>query len=216
MKIIILGATGSTGLDLLNQSLSDDKISEVIVFVRRKLHLKHPKLTCHVVNFDLPEKWNHLIEGDVVFSCLGTTLKDAGSKEAQFEVDYMYQYEFAHSAKINGVKQYVLVSSVGASTKSPFFYTRIKGALEESIQKLNFKELIIFRPPSLIRPESTRNSEIIGVKLLQFLNKIGLFRSASPLPTEELAKAMLIASPSGVKGTRIFQAKDIRSLLQQA
>ena len=70
---------------------------------------------------------------------MGTTLKDAGSKENQFLVDYTYQYEFAKIAAENGVSNYSLVSAQGANSSSSFFYPKIKGELEESIKKLNFK-----------------------------------------------------------------------------
>ncbi|MFV0521141.1 MAG: NAD(P)H-binding protein [Mangrovibacterium sp.] len=201
MNVIILGATGATGLDLLEQALAADHVEQVHIFVRRKLHINHPKLICRVVDFNQPETWQQDISGDVVFSCLGTTLKDAGSKDAQFKVDYTYQYEFAAAAKRNGVEHLVLVSSAGASAKSTFFYTRMKGELENAIKLLHFNQLIIFRPPSLIREASNRKSELVSIKMLQFLNKLGLFRSAQPLPTKKLAQAMIKTSKDFPNGT---------------
>ena len=65
-----------------------------------------------------------------MFSALGTTKKDAGGKDQQYEIDYTYQYKFAKIAAENGVGQFSLVSSVGANAKSSFFYPKIKGALE--------------------------------------------------------------------------------------
>ena len=88
MKALIIGATGATGKDLVTQLLADDTYSEVHCFVRKPLALSHPKLHDHVVNFDTPEAWADLLHGDVAFSCLGTTLAVAGSKEAQWRVDY--------------------------------------------------------------------------------------------------------------------------------
>ncbi|HBQ58005.1 MAG TPA: semialdehyde dehydrogenase, partial [Porphyromonadaceae bacterium] len=132
--------------------------------------------------------------------CLGTTLKDAGSKAAQWKVDFDYQYRFAKVAKENGMKCFVLVSSMNASSRSPFFYARMKGKLEEAVRKLEFPKLLIFRPPSLIRKQSNRTLELAGVKAIRFFNRLGLFPSLRPLPTDQLAKEMLRAAKESVVG----------------
>ena len=87
MKALIIGATGATGKDLLSQLLADDTYAEVHCFVRNPLALTHPKLHAHVVNFETPEAWADLVRGDVAFSCLGTTLAVAGSKDAQWQLE---------------------------------------------------------------------------------------------------------------------------------
>ncbi len=216
MRISILGATGATGSDLLKLALKSNRITEIHLFTRRKLSPSHPKVFCHVVDFNKPELWQHEISGEIVFSCLGTTLKDAGSKEAQFKVDYTYQYEFAQAAKANGVKSFILVSSVMANAKSSFFYTRIKGQLEDAISLLAFPCLIIFRPPSLIRTINTRKSEQISLKILQSLNQIGLFKSAKPMSTESLAQAMLYAAENISSGIHILESHQIKRILPPA
>ena len=125
MKALLIGATGATGKDLLELLLKDEEINQVDVFVRRELYVKHEKLNIHIIDFDKPEEWKHLVKGDVLFSCLGTTLKLAGSKEAQWKIDYEYQYQFAKIAKENNVNSYVLVSAANASSKSSIFYSKI-------------------------------------------------------------------------------------------
>src|SRR5690606_8838097 len=135
-----IGATGATGRDLLDLSLKDDVLDRVTVFARRDLNLKHDKLETHVIDFDHAEKWKHLVQGDVLFSCLGATRKTAGSKEAQWNVDFEYQYRFARAASENGVPVYVLVSAGFASSRSPLFYSRMKGKLEEAVSKLTFSK----------------------------------------------------------------------------
>jgi uncharacterized protein YbjT (DUF2867 family) len=102
MKALVIGATGATGKDLVNQLLNDQDFEEVNMFVRKPIDIQNNKLKVHLVNFEKPEEWKDLVKGDVAFSCLGTTLKAAGSKEAQRKVDYDYQYEFAQAAKENG------------------------------------------------------------------------------------------------------------------
>ena len=165
MKALIIGATGATGKDLLSQLLADDTYAEVHCFVRKPLALTHPKLHAHVVDFDTPEAWADLVRGDVAFSCLGTTLAVAGSKDAQWRVDYDYQYAFAQQCKANGVPSFVLVSAAGAKAQSKLFYNRMKGALEEAVKKLNFPRLLIFQPSVLIRSNSDRAGENLSVKI---------------------------------------------------
>ena len=145
MKALIIGATGATGKDLLSQLLADDTYAEVHCFVRKPLTLTHPKLHAHVVNFDTPEAWADLVRGDVAFSCLGTTLAVAGSKDAQWRVDYDYQYAFAQQCKANGVLTFVLVSAAGATAQSKLFYNRKKGQLEDAVTALEFQRLLIFQ-----------------------------------------------------------------------
>lgn len=194
MKALVIGATGATGKDLVSQLLTDKGYDEVNVFVRRPLAVENPKLKTHIVNFDKPEEWKDLVKGDVAFSCLGTTLKAAGSKEAQRKVDYDYQYNFAKAAKENEVEDYILVSSYGANPKSKIFYSRMKGELEQSIKDLHFNKLTILQPGMLARKDSERTGEVLGGKIIKFANKFGVLTQQKPLPTEVLAKAMINSS----------------------
>jgi uncharacterized protein YbjT (DUF2867 family) len=212
MNALLIGATGATGSDLLQLLLKDGEVNRVTIFVRRELQITHPKLEVHLIDFDRKEQWHHLVKGDILFSCLGTTLKDAGSKEAQWKVDHDYQYLFAEAARENGVGTLLLVSSMNAFPKSPFFYARMKGELEEAIRKLGFPGLMIFRPPSLIRKGSDRTMERVGLKVIGFLNRLGLLQSMRPLSTEQLAKAMLRAAKSIREGQQLLQPLDIESL----
>ena len=188
MKALIIGATGATGKDLVTQLLADDTYSEVHCFVRKPLALTHPKLHAHVVNFDTPKAWADLLHGDVAFSCLGTTLAVAGSKEAQWRVDYDYQYAFALQCRTNGVPTFVLVSAAGSTAQSKLFYNRMKGQLEDAVKALDFSCLLIFQPSILIRSNNDRGIENFTVKAFKFLNKLGILKRYRPMPTEVLAE----------------------------
>ena len=212
MKALIIGATGATGKDLVTQLLADDTYSEVHCFVRKPLAITHPKLHAHVVNFDTPKAWADLLHGDVAFSCLGTTLAVAGSKEAQWRVDYDYQYAFAEHCKNNGVSTFVLVSAAGAKAQSKLFYNRMKGALEEAVKKLNFPRLLIFQPSILIRSNSDRSGENFTVKAFNFLNKLGILKRYRPMPTQILAEKILSAIHNSPKGTFTFALDKIFEL----
>ncbi|GEN74663.1 NAD(P)H-binding protein [Chryseobacterium hagamense] len=194
MKALVIGATGATGKDLVNQLLQDQDFDEIQVFVRKPVDIQDDKLKVHVVDFDKPEEWKNKVKGDVAFSCLGTTLKAAGSKEAQRKVDFDYQYEFAKAAKENKVDDYILVSSYGANPKSKIFYSRMKGELEEAVKKLHFNKITVFKPGMLERKDSDRPGEVLGSRVIKFANKLGLLESQKPLPTNVLAKAMINSS----------------------
>ncbi|MBR1794255.1 MAG: NAD(P)H-binding protein [Bacteroidales bacterium] len=211
MKALVIGATGATGKDLVRMLLEDDSFESVDIFVRRDVAASSPKLHVHVVDFDKPEQWSYLLTGDVLFSCLGTTIKAAGSQEAQWKVDYTYQFDAAKAARSNGVKNYVLVSSIGASSKSKAFYPRMKGALEDAVRELGFPGLFILRPPSLVRKGSDRFGERAGVAILRTFNSVGLMRSLTPMPTQEVAAAMIRLSKSGRTGFHVVESQDILS-----
>ncbi len=211
MNALVLGATGATGKDLLHLLLKDHNVKQVDIFVRRNPGVEHGKLNTHIIDFDNPDEWKHLVKGDVLFSCLGTTRKAAGGKEGQKKVDYHYQLEFAKAAKENNVPTYVLVSSVSASSSSAFFYMKIKGQLEEEVRALHFPKLIIFNPPALERKHSDRKLEVMATKALYFFNSLGLFKSVRPLPTGLLAMAMLNAVKTLENGEHAIINQDIRN-----
>ena len=124
MKAIVIGATGATGKPLVDALLKDDTYDSVVIFVRKETILRNDKLTEYVTDFSDIEKFADVINGDVLFSCIGTTLKNAGSKDAQWQVDYEIPLKMAAIAKNNGVHTCVLVSSSNADANSSFFMQR--------------------------------------------------------------------------------------------
>ena len=207
---IVLGATGATGRALVQQLLDHPAFGSVTIFVRKAPALTHEKLKVHVIDFSKLQTYKNLIVGDVLFSALGTTRKDAGSKANQYEVDYTYQYEFAKMALNNGVDHYALVSSYGADETSMFFYLKIKGALEEAIKKLSFQSICIYQPPSLIRqPDLLRPAEKRAIWMLKKLSRIGILRSQQPLSVETLAEKMIVEAVQDTRGVKVFLPKDI-------
>jgi len=194
MKALIIGATGATGKDLLQKLIEDSYFTEIHIFGRRNLEINNAKVFQHIVDFENPEDWKNLVKGDVAFSCLGTTLKAAGSKEAQRKVDYDYQFNFAKAAKENNVEDFILVSAYGANPNSKIFYSKMKGELEEAIKNLHFNKLTIFNPGMLERKNTERTGEVLGARIIKFVNKLGCLESQKPLPTEILAQAMINAT----------------------
>ncbi|MET3029452.1 NAD(P)H-binding protein [Flavobacterium sp. UW10123] len=212
MKALVIGATGATGKELVNLLLESIDYKAVSIFVRRPTGKSHPKLTEHVVNFSNVNSFQNLIDGDVLFSCLGTTLKDAGSKEKQWKIDYDIPADFAAAAKQNNVNSLVLVSSYGASAKSSVYYSMMKGKLEDYLQGLNFPQYIIFRPGPLIRENTDRLGEKISVKVIKFFNAIGLFKNLTPITTAFLAEKLVKAPKVLSEGMTILELNRILKL----
>ncbi len=201
MKALVIGATGATGKPLVMELLKNTDYTEVVIFVRRATGIIHPKLKEYILDFNDIESYSDIIRGDIFFCCMGTTLKAAGSKMAQWRIDYEIPLEFARIAKENGIKSFVLVSSGNADSRSKIFYSRMKGELEEKIETLNFKQYIVFRPGLLNRPESDRFTENAAVSVLNFFNRLGMLKAQTPLPTPLLAQKMIKAPgilPDGI------------------
>jgi uncharacterized protein YbjT (DUF2867 family) len=193
-KAIIIGTTGMVGNQLIQSLIESEDYSEIVSLVRRPGEIKYPKLTEHVINFDMPDTWSKYVSGDVLFSTLGTTIAQAKSKEAQYRVDFTYQYTVAEIAAKNGVSHYVLISSAGANSNSKAFYMRMKGELEDAVRKLPFEYISILRPGILegVRIQN-RAGEKIGIQIMNGLNKVGLFKRYKPIKAESVAKAMIMA-----------------------
>jgi uncharacterized protein YbjT (DUF2867 family) len=192
MHALVLGGTGASGQEIVKLLLNDSHFSRVSIFVRRKVDIEHEKLDIHQIDFSRLNEYKDLVRGDILFSALGTTKSDAGSKEKQYLVDYTYQYEFAKMASDNGVPHYSLISSLGANKHSLFFYPKIKGELEESVKLLPFNTIQIFQPPSLIRQaELMRTAEKLSVKFFNRLTTFGVLKSLKPLHVKDLALKMI-------------------------
>ena len=192
---IVIGATGLVGSSLVQLLLEDDRFLAVKVLVRRSTGIRHLKLQEHIINFDHPAQWKHLVKGDVLFSALGTTLKSAGSKEAQYKIDHTYQFNVAKAASENSVPVYVLVSAAMANEHSKIFYTRMKGELERDIRNLPFDYIHIIQPGMLVgNRKENRPFEKIGTPVLQFLNKLGIAKKQKPIHVSIVAQAMINVS----------------------
>jgi uncharacterized protein YbjT (DUF2867 family) len=208
----VIGATGLVGKQLIEQLLENGQFDKVRIFVRRDSGLKHPKLEQQIVEFGDEKTWDKLLSGDVLFSALGTTLKQAGSKEKQYEIDFTFNLNFAQKAKENGIENYVLVSSVGANAKSSIFYSRMKGELDEAVTRIGFKKLAIIRPASLTGDrKENRIAEKISIPILNFLTKF-MLKKYRPISDKTVAQAMINATLLELGDKTIWEAEEVFEL----
>ena len=201
-KAIVIGATGMVGTQLIKLLIENPDYSEIISFVRRSGGIISPRLTEHIIDFDKPETWKGLVKGNVLFSSLGTTIAQAKTKDAQYKVDFTYQFNVAKIAAENGVTKYVLISSAGANPESKVFYVKMKGELEKAIQSLPFDIISVIKPGLLAGDRiENRPVEEIGYTLLNGLNKLGLFKRYKPIQASIVAKAMVNAAKAKKSGS---------------
>jgi uncharacterized protein YbjT (DUF2867 family) len=216
-KIVnVTGATGLVGRELVKQLLLETDIKSIKIFFRRKSGFEHPKLEEHIIDFDKPAAWKHLVAGDVLYSTLGTTLKQAGSKPAQYKVDYTYQYQFAQAAAENGVPTFVMVSSAGANASSSIFYSKMKGELDEAVQKLSFTHCVILRPSILVgERENKRAAEEFANKIMKLISRF-IFKKYRPIEGKIVARAMINTSIHQPKpGVLIAELDEIFGLAEK-
>lgn len=211
-RAIVLGGTGLVGSALTELLLNDHSYGKVILISRRPLKISHPKLQVLMVDFENLEEYKLEFQGDVLFSCLGTTIKKAKTKENQFKVDYTYQYDIASICAENDIKNYVLVSSIGANEKSSTFYTRIKGELEVAVNKLNFKNISILRPSFLEGDRKEfRLGEKIGLVLIKIISIFPFLKKYHGIKATTVAKCMIVCAKQNRSG--IFESHEIKKMV---
>jgi len=194
-RAIVIGATGMVGTQLIQLLMNDENYSKIISLVRRESGIKNPKLEEHIIDFDEPESWSNFVWGEVLFSTLGTTIAQAKTKEAQYKVDFEYQFAVAKIAAIQGVSKYVLISSAGSNSTSYNFYLKMKGELETAVHILPFKTISILKPGMLAGNRiKNRPSEKLAFKVMNLLNKLGLFKRYKPIQAIIVAQAMIMAA----------------------
>lgn len=217
-SVLLIGATGLTGRQCLNYLLDDPYFREIKVLTRKFLHIEHRKLSEYLINFEELETYRELITADVVFYCLGTTIKQAGSKQSFIHIDKEYTSMIAREAQKNGVEHFQYISSLGANARSLFLYPRVKGETEAILKEISFKKLSIFRPSVLEGDrEEVRVIEYTSLKLMKTLKPLlkGSMEKYSPTPVSDLASAMCRQSKAEQAGFHIYGPREIRVLSRE-
>jgi uncharacterized protein YbjT (DUF2867 family) len=214
-RVVIAGASGLIGSNLLTLALEHQSVSEVLVLVRKDLPIQHPKLRQIKVSFDQLEQYSDLIQGDVIFCCLGSTKAKTPHEEDYRKVDYDYPFQLGKIGVRNNIPQYHLVSALGADKNSFIFYSRLKGEIEEAVQKLNFTSIYVYRPSLLTgNRKEHRTGEKLIIKLMNFLNPllIGPLKKYRSIDSNIVARAMLNQCLKDSIGIFIYPSDKIREL----
>jgi uncharacterized protein YbjT (DUF2867 family) len=214
---LLAGATGLVGGHVLRTLLVDDAYETVTALVRRPLALEHPKLRTAIVDFDQFGQSAVKIAADDAYCCIGITLRAAGSKPALRKVDHGYIVDLARLARASGTRQFLLVSSISANARSPFFYTRTKGQTERDITKLGFSAAHFFRP-SLLRGERTepRPLEEAFAVLFKFIEPIlgGPLSRYHSVQSSDVGRAMVAAAHRHAAGVHVHHYDEIIDLVR--
>lgn len=203
-SVILLGATGLVGSHTLDLLTRDDRFDRVLVPTRRPLPSGEDaeKIDVRIVDFDRPESFGSLGPLDVGICALGTTIKKAGSRENFRKVDYGYCLEAARLARGAGATRFLVVTSMSSSPRSPIFYSRVKGDLEQALKELEFPYLGIFRPSFLAGDRAEhRPGEALGLKLGVFMPK-----KYKPIHARAVAGAMVEAAGGSNTGVEIVES----------
>jgi uncharacterized protein YbjT (DUF2867 family) len=215
---LLVGATGLVGRHLLPLLLEESTYKSVVAIGRKELPLTHEKLSQHVVDFERLGSAAKWIRAGDVYCCLGTTIRKAGSQAAFRKVDYTYPYEIAKIAKVNGARQFLIITAVGADPASSVFYSRVKGEIEQTIGKMPFDAVHIFRPSVLIGArEEFRFGErlALAARVLSFA-MVGRWRKYRPIAASTVARAMVRAAREGRHGINIHEFDRILAMSQEA
>jgi uncharacterized protein YbjT (DUF2867 family) len=214
MTATLIGSTGLIGNHLLELLLNNDYFDTVRILVRRPFELSHPKLEKKLVDFADMESYRLALEdSDVIFCAVGTTQKKVkGDKAAYRRVDYDIPVNAAKLGKLCGCKTFVLVSSIGANSKSKNFYLKLKGEVEDEVKVVGLKSVHIMRPSVLL---GDRKESRFGEKIAQGIMKTISFLFPSkykPIHSRDVAKAMVRSAKENIPGFIIKEYSDIKKI----
>ncbi len=208
-RALVVGGTGLVGRELITLLLADERYT-VIALVRKPLAVIHKRLIQVTFNFDTPD--STVIAADEIFCCLGTTIKEAGSKPAFYKVDFEYPLSIAQTGFSNGAKKFALVSSMGANKNSGIFYNQTKGAIEEAVTRIGYESIFIFRPSILLGQRTTfRLGEMIGKMLMRSFDFL-IPKKYKAIHASQVAKAMIATINSNKTGLHILESDEIASI----
>jgi uncharacterized protein YbjT (DUF2867 family) len=195
--VLLAGASGLVGRELLHRLLADTSIARVHALVRRALPEDHPKLAQHVVDFAALPPLPPIAEA---YIALGTTIKAAGSQAAFRAVDADAVLAVARAARQAGALRLGVVSAMGADAHSRVFYSRVKGETEQALAQLGFGTLVIARPSMLVGDrhalgQPVRRGEEIAAQVSRWL-AFAIPANYRAIEAARVARALCAAVPA--------------------
>ncbi|MDC0702506.1 NAD-dependent epimerase/dehydratase family protein [Priestia sp. AB] len=209
---LVLGASGLVGQELLKMLLSNSLYNHVTVCVRKKLPIEHTKLRQLEIDFSELDKHEECFAVDDVYCCLGTTMKKAKTKAKFIKVDYEFPLKAAKCAEKYRCKNFLTITAIGADLRSPFFYSKVKGQVEEDIASLYIRSTHFFRPSLLLgKRQEFRLFEKIGGYTLKSCSfcLVGKWRKYRPIKAYNVAKSMMKAALEDKCGVHVHESQDI-------
>jgi len=214
-KVILVGASGLIGSHLLQALIKSTEVSGIVLLLRKPLNISDDKIQQVIVNFDHLNNYTSEIQGDIIFSCLGTTKALSPNAEVYKKIDLEYPLQLAEIGIKNGVSSFHIVSSLGANSTSSNSYLRLKGNLEEKLKKLPFKSLHLYQPSLLtgIRKDF-RFGEKAAFALFALIDPllIGSLRKYRSIKAETVAVVMLKQSLKELSGIFTYPSIQIQEL----
>jgi uncharacterized protein YbjT (DUF2867 family) len=207
-RVLLAGATGLVGRECLAQLTADPTVSEVLAVVRHAPGpgtVLHRKLHFLQVDFEQLGLHARQLATDQVICALGTTIRQAGSREAFRRVDFDYPLALARLARQQGARHFLLVSALGADASSRVFYSRVKGELEQALSALDYPSLTIVRPSLLL---GKRDEFRLGEEAAKLFGWAAPRRYA-PVPAGDVASALVEAARDDRPGQRVIESADI-------
>jgi len=206
---LIAGSTGLIGSQLLELLLEDNFYSKVIALSRKPLSISHTKL--EIVLVEASELKNHRdLKADDVFCCLGTTIRQAKTKEAFRKVDFEYPVELARLLKVNGANQFLMVTALGADKHSKIFYNRVKGEVEDAISETGFTAIHIFRPSLLVGPRKEPRSGEDAAKVVYKIFCFLIPNKYKGIESIKVARAMVSFARENKPGKFIHESDELQ------
>jgi uncharacterized protein YbjT (DUF2867 family) len=205
---LVAGASGLVGGECLRLLLQSPRYARVVVLARRELPLPEAsarKVEQVVVDFSRLDTIAERLRADHVFCALGTTIRKAGSQARFREVDFEYPRRLAEIALHHGARHYSLVSAAGASRSSAFFYSRVKGELEESLRRMGWPSLCLVRPSVILGERAeARPFERLAQHALRYAPA-----AWRPVGATDIAGAMLATALREPLGVTVIESRDI-------
>ena len=204
---IVIGATGLVGQRLVQQLHLLESCEKITVVVRHEdSRLKNMAKVEQLVLGDFLLLNDEDVAGySHAFSCLGTTIKKAGSKENFYNIDFEINAHFADLFKTTDT-HLLLVSAMGANPDSNIFYNQVKGDLEKYIQQLGLKCFSIIRPSLLLGERNEKRLlEDVSQKLYRkFSHLVPNSFKYKPVTAEQVAHTMVEAAQTQTENFEIY------------
>jgi len=213
---IVVGASGLTGGFLLQQLAQDKTFERIIVLSRKAMKPALPKVREVVVDFENLGRYDFWPDVDVLFCCVGTTIKKAGSQENFKKVDHDIPVALAEQCALYNVG-FHFMSSIGADAESGNFYLKTKGETEEELKQADLPYLYIYRPSVLVGPrQESRLGESIGKIFiaLAYPFLLGPLKKYRGIHVGKIAAAMIKNAKNWELGVHVFESDEIKKSIE--